>query len=110
MYCSKCGEKIMDEAVVCPKCGCLVGDRLQKATSQQKNHTKTTLQTTTLAFLIIAVVLQGFFLITLAWTLPMTLSYNRRINENEPIGVGFKVCTLIFVSFIAGILMLCDKK
>ena len=22
MYCSKCGEHIMDEAVICPKCGC----------------------------------------------------------------------------------------
>ena len=22
MYCSKCGEEIMDQALVCPKCGC----------------------------------------------------------------------------------------
>lgn len=22
MYCSKCGEEIMDQAVICPKCGC----------------------------------------------------------------------------------------
>lgn len=25
MFCSKCGEEIMDEAVICPKCGCKTG-------------------------------------------------------------------------------------
>ena len=24
MYCSKCGKEIMDEAVICPGCGCAV--------------------------------------------------------------------------------------
>lgn len=24
-YCTKCGKEIMDEAVVCPNCGCAVG-------------------------------------------------------------------------------------
>lgn len=26
-FCSKCGNEIMDEAVICPKCGCAVADR-----------------------------------------------------------------------------------
>lgn len=25
-YCSKCGNELMDEAVICPKCGCPVPD------------------------------------------------------------------------------------
>lgn len=25
-YCTKCGAELMDEAVVCPKCGCAVGE------------------------------------------------------------------------------------
>ena len=25
MFCSKCGEEILDEAVICPKCGCKTG-------------------------------------------------------------------------------------
>lgn len=25
-YCTKCGNKLMDEAVVCPKCGCPTND------------------------------------------------------------------------------------
>lgn len=106
MYCSKCGEEIMDEAVVCPKCGCLTDDKLQKST---KPKAKTGLQTATLVFMIISTIFQGFLLIPLAWTLPMTLSYNRKINAGEPIGAGFKVCTLLFVNIIAGILMLCDN-
>ena len=34
---------------------------------------------------------------------------SRYINEKKPVSVGFKVCTLLFVSLIAGILMLCDS-
>ena len=26
-YCSRCGKEIMDEAVVCPNCGCAVNPR-----------------------------------------------------------------------------------
>ena len=25
-FCSKCGNELFDEAVVCPKCGCATGD------------------------------------------------------------------------------------
>ena len=32
------------------------------------------------------------------------------VEENRPVSTGFKVCTLIFVNIIAGILMLCDDK
>ncbi|MDY5820066.1 MAG: hypothetical protein SPJ70_02005 [Candidatus Borkfalkiaceae bacterium] len=27
-YCVKCGAELCDEAVVCPKCGCMVDGRL----------------------------------------------------------------------------------
>ena len=39
----------------------------------------------------------------------MTCSYFNKTALNIRVGVGFKVCTLIFVSFIAGILMFCDN-
>lgn len=38
MYCSKCGKEIMDEAVVCPGCGCLVQG---KQIAQQSNVDET---------------------------------------------------------------------
>ena len=25
-YCEKCGNELMDEAVICPKCGCVTGE------------------------------------------------------------------------------------
>lgn len=36
MYCSKCGNEVSDEAVLCPKCGCLLPG---KSLSKTKNVT-----------------------------------------------------------------------
>ena len=41
MFCSKCGNELMDEAVVCTKCGCLVGQP-NKQPRPQKNVTTVT--------------------------------------------------------------------
>lgn len=46
----------------------------------------------------------------LAWILPMTVHYCRAIKNNRPVGIFFKICTLIFVNLIAGILMLIDQS
>lgn len=45
-----------------------------------------------------------------AWYIPMIRIYCKRIARGETVSVGFKVCTLIFISPIAGILMLCDRR
>ena len=38
-FCSKCGNELFDEAVVCPKCGCATGDVKQgKAKSNSQNQ------------------------------------------------------------------------
>ena len=34
-YCSKCGNELMDEAVLCTKCGCLI--EMQQQVNQQTN-------------------------------------------------------------------------
>lgn len=38
-YCSKCGKEILDEAVICPHCGCAADnrklDREEKITNTQ---------------------------------------------------------------------------
>jgi len=41
--------------------------------------------------------------------LMMTVSYFRKINEREPVRKSFRICTLIFVNIVAGILLLCDN-
>ena len=100
-YCRKCGNEIMDEAVICPKCGC----------STQQKSSSTDLKTIAFIFMIIGTVAQAllFFLFPLAWCLPMTLYYHKQIKNGQPVSVAFKVCTLLFVNTISGILMLCDK-
>ena len=48
-------------------------------------------------------------LIGLAWCIPMCKYYFGRMRSGEPVGRAFKICALIFVSPVAGILMLCDE-
>ena len=53
----------------------------------------------------------GFmYLIPLIWQIPMLGCFLNKIRNGEPISIGFKVCTLIFFSLIAGILLLCDQE
>jgi hypothetical protein len=94
----------MEEAVICVKCGCSV-ENFVPAVQMQKQ--KDTLSTVIKVFLILACVVQGFLLIPLAWCLPITINIFNRLNNQQPISTGLKVCTLLFVSLIAGICLLC---
>lgn len=108
MYCVKCGAEINDEAVICPKCGCYTN---QVKTKKQNNTAQpTTLQTIAKVFMILGCIFNAFWIISLVWTIPMTTSYTSKINSGESVGVGFKICSLLFVNLIAGILMLCDNN
>ena len=62
-------------------------------------------------FMIIGTVLMAIstYLIGLAWCIPMCNYYFNRVKDGQPIGTGFMVCSLLFVSLIGGILMLNDK-
>ena len=100
-YCTKCGNELHDEAAICPKCGCYTETRLTASDSA-------TLKLITKIFMIIGCIITGIYLIPLCWTIPMTLHYCKATQEHRPLGTGFKVCSLIFVNLIAGILMLCD--
>ncbi len=48
-------------------------------------------------------------LIPLAWCIPITVVVCKRLGKKQPVGTGLKVCTLIFVNLVAGILLLCMK-
>ena len=62
-------------------------------------------------FMVLGTILMALttYLIGLAWCLPMTICYFNKVKNGQPIGTGFKICSLLFVSQIGGILMLCDK-
>lgn len=131
-YCIHCGNQILSEAVVCPKCGSSVGKNKRNISEADKSRV---LKLAAKIFMLIAVgsciangvgamlsstwfmlgggsfvISHAIFssLIPLAWIVPMTMHYFKATKNNQPISIGFKVCSLIFVSFIAGILMLCD--
>ena len=111
-YCSKCGAELFDEAVVCVKCGCPVGNSVVTRPSQAATCQSSGMKTAVKVLMIVGTVMMAFwtFCIGLAWCLPMTLSYCGKVKRGEAISTGFKVCTLLFVSLIAGILMLCDNN
>lgn len=104
-FCTHCGEQIDEKAVICPKCGCATD------TAVKSDETSSTLRTVAKIFMIIGCVTSAFvFLIPLCWTIPMTLNYFRALKENRPLSTAFKVCSLIFVSTVSGIIMLCDNE
>ena len=111
-YCSTCGAELHDNDAFCPKCGARVDyDEPKVEVEPVYSETKTkkrdsTLMTVAFVFNIIGCIIFASFIIPLAWMIPMTVSLNDKIKNNEPISVGFKVCNLIFVSLISGILLL----
>ena len=117
-FCPKCGSKLPDDARFCINCGQPV-PMLDNPTptvvpaptpAPTAAPTKTTeLKYIIKVFLIIGCVINGLYLLPLCWTIPMTVHYFNSVRDNKPVGVGFKVCSLLFVSLIAGILMLCDS-
>ena len=51
----------------------------------------------------------GWLLIPLIWCIPMTMSVYKAYKGEKELTTGFKVCTLLFLNLIAGILLLCDQ-
>lgn len=103
-YCVHCGAEIFDEAVVCVKCGRKVDSAPPPAVPT--NHDDT-MQTVVKVFLIFGCISQGWLLLPLAWCIPITVSIFNSMRDNRPIGIGMKICALIFVNMIAGICLLC---
>ncbi len=104
-YCVNCGREINEDADVCVYCGCAVNENREVSVVKKSN----TLKTLAKVFMILGTILMGFAVFPLLWCVPMTIIYCDSIKNNRPISIGFKICTLLFVSMIAGILMLCDE-
>lgn len=137
-YCVHCGEKIADDAKFCPACGKKVEDDetvanqantnpnpeqninnnynngfvngFNNSNNIQPSSDLDVLALITKVLLILCCIGSGWMLIPLCWTIPMTVYYWRAVSNGQKVGVGFKVCTLIFINIIPGILMLCNTK
>ena len=123
-YCSHCGKELMDEAIICPGCGCAVEGVRNKTYARNNNDGLLTAAKVFMIIICAIYVLLGFIYIIiyseygygasgivywlpLVWAIPMTVNLSNAIAEKRPISVAFKVCTLLFVSIISGILLLC---
>lgn len=109
-YCIYCGSQLADDDNFCTHCGKQVKSSNDEpiVIKQRKEKEPTGMQTAAFILMIIATVIFGFALIPLAWCIPMTISYNKHIKNGEPVDIAFKICTLLFVSLLAGIFMLVD--
>lgn len=113
-FCPNCGAEVFEDAVVCVKCGRPLSGNAPAASQPPvvEEVQPSTLATIAKVFMIIGTVFMSLFTfcIALAWCLPMTISYCNKIKKGIPVSTGFKVCSLLFVNTIAGILMICDHK
>lgn len=106
-YCMHCGAEMDDSAAFCSRCGAPVEIKrpsvnVQAAEPQKPGVMKVIAE----VFMVLGCVELGALLIPLCWTIPMTVKYFKAVKEGKDVSTGFKVCSLIFVSMIAGILML----
>lgn len=72
--------------------------------------TDTTLRLVAFILNIVATVGIGWLIIPLAWMIPMTVISYGIYKGTKKNTTAFAVCTLIFVSVVAGILLLVSKK
>ena len=129
-FCTRCGHKLSDTDAFCAECGYAVKSTEQvnapvhyqnnaianypmynsESNQEQSNEGIMKLRMTAKAFMIVGTILMGIYVFPLAWCLPMTISYSRKVKNGEKVSTGFKVSTLLWVSAIAGVLMLCDTN
>ncbi len=113
-YCTKCGASMEDDALFCPKCGektegeskAVKLEPASKTGSSKIKKREDSLMTVALVFCIISCVLTGFALIPLCWMIPLTVVLYNKIQNKEPISLALKIVILIFVSLVAGILLI----
>lgn len=96
--CPHCGHQVADEAVVCPACGSGMRKKVSDITIAAK------------VFMVLGTVFMAIYLAPLIWCIPMTVSYFQMVKNGKPVSTAFKICSLLLVNPVAGILMFCDKE
>ena len=112
-YCPKCGFKLESDHRFCPNCGYKLIEETQTEVVDNGYSTSSeheTLREVAKIFMIIFTVLAGFAILPLCWMIPMTVHYSHCVRDGRKAGLTFAVCTLLFCSFISGILILVDEN
>lgn len=98
--CANCGATLAQTDTFCTQCG------QQMPPPALVRGREDTVATLTKVFLILGCISIGWALIPLAWCLPLTISVFHSFRDRRPVSTGTKVCVLLFVNMIAGILLL----
>jgi len=107
MYCKNCGKELEDGAIECRNCGCAV--RQEIVLPEKKfGGVKFFMISGCLLMILAGILLSFWYFISLCWAIPMTVAFFGKVKRKERCSNAFKVCTLIFVNLIAGIIMFCD--
>ena len=116
LFCVKCGSELPSGASFCPVCGHAVedGTRLDLPSvginGRPMRKKMTALSRLARAMMFVGMGISAFAIFPLIWTIPMAEHYNRSILEGHDVSTAFKICSLILVSRVAGVLMLMDSK
>ena len=111
-FCIHCGAEVHPQAVVCVHCGRSLAEtpNANKTTSSSNSDTSDIMKTLIKVFMILGIVSVAWAVIPLIWCIPMFLKVNKYLNGEETLSTGYKVCVLLFVNIIAGVLLLVDDK
>ncbi len=74
------------------------------------SSTDQTLRLVAFVFMLISLISTCWLVIPLAWTIPMTVTSWGIYKGTKPNGVAFGVCSLLFVSLVAGVCLLVSTK
>lgn len=58
----------------------------------------------------VSIITALIYAVPLAWMIPLTSAVNDKLRRNIPIGIGLKICALLFVNIIGGIILLTIKN
>lgn len=109
IVCKNCGKEISDGVFFCAGCGATIAanEPLLEHNEKKRYMPGRAIRIFFIIGTVLSVLMTGA--IALAWCLPMLRVYQRRVKEGLPIGTGFGVLVLLFVSRVAGVLMLLEK-
>ena len=123
-FCTHCGAQILKAAVICPACGCPTAEIPKQADEAQEKLVKkpSALMIVAFVLMILRTIFSVFYsslipysgwitiILILAYSIPMIVVAGIKMSKREIPSIGLGVCTLLFVSIIAGILMLVSRS
>ena len=117
--CNQCGTIVSDDEKICNNCGGEAFDaapdfntapEVNGANGGNKPVGGTILQKLSKVLMVISCIAGGLLILPLAWLIPITVVYCKKVKSGKKVGVGFKICVLLFVNVFAGVSMLCDSS